>query len=198
MPNIDVVTLDAGALAARGIERRVVGALPLPTGRIVAADIASNPDRWPLARRVPAGTYEARAYLADDAVALLELRLAEGEVARWAEAGVEGGAAYAHPSDAGLSAFLDVEARDAMMAIDRDLMERGSDFYHERLDPVLWGDGFYAVLFDVTGDGALKAVVSASGYGDGIYGVWWGLDEEGRALTLVTDYGVLEDGRVVR
>ena len=46
-----------------------------------------------------------------------------------------------------------------------------------------------AGLFD-SGGGPV-GVMTSSGWGDGCYGVYWGLDGGDRAVQLVIDYGVL-------
>ncbi|WP_277949839.1 DUF4241 domain-containing protein [Priestia endophytica] len=37
----------------------------------------------------------------------------------------------------------------------------------------------------------LNALVFSSGYGDGFYASYWGIDEKGHVVSLVTDFNIL-------
>jgi hypothetical protein len=42
------------------------------------------------------------------------------------------------------------------------------------------------------GDSGENIIAFSSGYGDGLYASFWGLDEEGAPVCLVTDFGLCE------
>ena len=47
-------------------------------------------------------------------------------------------------------------------------------------------------------DQGLDIVAFPSGYGDGAFGTWLGIDEDGRAVAVLTDFGVLDAASIAQ
>ena len=204
-PNLSVTGLTEEALRERGLTRRVLGTLPLPSGAVIATDPLVQPDRAPFTRRAEPGEYPVTLYLAQDRVALAELRFADAAPARWELALVEGqdvatlkaGEIFGYPVDAGLGCFMDSAMRAAMERREAQEQKR-TPRYSNYFDDVLANE-----LKDATQDGVMhrplpdepaQVAVFSSGWGDGVYASYWSLDAGERPLRLVTDFGVIENG----
>ena len=202
--NLSVTGLAEDELGERGITRMTLGLLPLPGGAVIAADPLVQPDREPFTRKVSPGEYPVTLYRAQDRVALAELRFGEGRPDRWELALVPGqdiaalkaGEIFGYPVDAGLGCFMDPVARDAMQR--RDAQEQKRSGYGNYYDDVLAGElkdsDLNWVMHRPLPDDPARIAVFASGWGDGVYASYWGLDAGGRMLRLVTDFGVIENG----
>lgn len=118
----------------------------------------------------------ARADDGGEQVAAARVVLAETPVARWVE--VEGGvfgvdAGMAAFASAGAIAGLATEAVAAEVLALLDEHDRG---------------GWTWARVEIEGH---AVVVFSSGYGDGLYASYWGLDADGRAVALAIDFGLL-------
>lgn len=202
--NLAVTALPDATLTKRGIARLPLGEAEFATGAIVATDPAVQPERPAFARRVPPGRYPVTLYKAQERVALAEIRFAPGTPSRWQMALIPGQDArslkedeiYGFPVDAGLGAIMDTAARDAFLR--RDARENEKPGYVSAYDDVIRepldaAGGTEVMLRPLPDDRATFAVFQ-SGWGDGVYASYWGLDEADRPLLLVTDLAVLEDG----
>lgn len=202
--NLSVTGLTDDALLARGITRMALGALPLPGGAVIAADPLVQPDRQPFTRRVAPGDYPVTLYRAQHRVALAELRFADGTPARWELALVPGqdvatlkaGEIFGYPVDAGLGCFMDPAARAAMERRDAQEQKRSgySNYYDDVLADDLKDSNLNWVMHRPLPDDPARIAVFSSGWGDGVYASYWGLDVAGRPLRLVTDFGIIENG----
>ena len=204
-PNLSVTGLAEEALRERGITRMALGILPLPSGTVIAADPLVQPERAPFTRHVAPGDYPITLYLAQDRVALAELRFADGAPERWDLALVPGqdvatlkaGEIFGYPVDAGLGCFMDPAARAAMErreAREQRRTPRYSNYFDNVLADELEGANRNWVMHRPLPDAPARVAVFSSGWGDGVYASYWGLDAGGRALRLVTDFGVIENG----
>lgn len=207
--NLPVVEMSAEELAAVRIDRIPLGQLEVPTGRIVVADPLVNPDRPPLAREVPVGRYPVTLYRAQYRIAMAELRLAPGKVARFEMATIPGqnlaelkdDEIFGYPVDAGTGGFMDASAKAAMdrretlqIEKQRGTSDRYSNYYDDVLHAEMERNGGNYVLHRPLADDPVNVAIFQSGWGDGFYASYWGLDEAGRPLVLVTDFGVLQGG----
>jgi hypothetical protein len=183
-----------------------VADLALPTGEIVTVD-PFLVDGAPLDRKVAPGTYPVTLSVAtfpddkghaDQRVASAMVRFRDGEPARWEVAGFSGGAPQkrgepGYPVDALTGSFMDA-ATQAMIkaepthwptpsfkALEKQLL---TDNYRHA-----WGWASY----QPAGAAAGNCVAFSSGWGDGIYSSYWGLDEHGEPLCLLTDFETLTD-----
>ncbi|PCC72857.1 Protein of unknown function [Nannocystis exedens] len=117
----------------------------------------------------------ARVAANDERVAAARVILADRPIAQWVEAdvvfGVDAGtAAFASPE---AIAGLATEAKSEELLALLDAHDRGG---------WTWG------RVEVEG---CAVVAFSSGYGDGIYASYWGLDADGRAVALAIDFDVL-------
>ena len=173
------------------------GDIELPTGRVVASDPFFVPDAAPFAEVLPPGSHPVDLLLVpelgDGSVAAARLAVQGATPVRWRAASLVGAASTqpaadppAYAVDSGSGSFTSAEgaafaATSPTFADDllRALELAGRTSYRADV-PLASGTG-----------AALDIVVFASGYGDGGFGTWVGLDEAGRAVAFVTDFGVL-------
>ena len=210
--NLLVVELPAEERARRGIEAVALGELDLPTGRVVVADPLANPDRPALAREVPKGRYPVTLFRAQSRIAMAMVRFAPGKVARWEMATIpgqdpaelKGDEIFGYPVDAGTGAFMDAAAKPAMdkreqMQIEkqRAAARQYSNYYDDVVSAEMERNGGDYALHKPLDDDPANVAIFRSGWGDGFYASYWGLDEADRPLALVTDFVVMEgaDGR---
>lgn len=204
--NLAVTGLSEADLAARGIARQALGELDIETGCIVAADPLVDPARQAFSRVVGPGLYPVTLYRAKDRIALAELRFALGQPRRWVPALLPGqdpralkaDEVYGYPVDAGLGSFMDVAGQAVLLTKVRRtqsrLGPRYSDAYSDVLREPLDRAGGAALLYEPLEDDTGNVAIFQSGWGDGVYPSFWGLDALGQPVLLVTDFGVLEKG----
>ena len=178
------------------------GDLVLPSGRVVAADVFFFTTE-PFTRTLPAGRYpvlllsSARDPDVVGDVAAAMIRMAPGDPVTWEMALVPGedpatlgsGEFFGYPVDSGTGAFASAEAVDRLM---RD--GAGEDYADQISDGLFPSEGVYNQSVEVTVDAASGANVIGfpSGFGDGAYPSWFGLDAGGEPLVLLTDFGILD------
>lgn len=171
-----------------------IGELIVPSGSILVADPFTtdfDPSQVPLARQAPVGVFPVDLAIAcfdncDERVACARVRFADAAAVRWEAAGFAGEApaADSEPSgygvDAGMGCFADLAsctpqsdtpAEAWLTAVERGRVETWS--------------AHVAAL------GQANVVMFSSGWGDGIYSSYWGLDAAGQIVELVTDFAVL-------
>ncbi|WP_049733458.1 DUF4241 domain-containing protein [Rhizobium ecuadorense] len=207
--NFELVTLSDAELTGRSIGVIHMGNVELTSGRIVAADPLAQPDRPALARTVAPGDYPVTLYKAFGRIAAAGMRFAEGEPDHWELAVLPGqdvatltdGEIFGYPVDAGLGCYMDADTLGLMGEREAQMQAQKPDADINYYDDVLAADldankGAYALHRPVAGKKGNIAVFW-SGWGDGFYPVFWGLDKDGRALVLLTDFSVVEnaDGR---
>lgn len=72
--------------------------------------------------------------------------------------------------------------------------ERGEDFisfFDDVVDDLLTENNDTWCNLIVIEDTGLNVMIFRSGYGDGFYASYWGIDEGGNIVSIVTDYNVL-------
>jgi nucleoid DNA-binding protein len=172
----------------------------LPSGRIVAGDLMVGGGR-PFVRAIPAGRYPLALAAArigtDERIAFAILRFSRGVVAKWEVAdtfgenpisammkkkrkpgyGVDSGTGSFY--DASVQQLLD-DANDADAGVFEQVMEEMKGSYESTRSWVHIGspNGSIAVF--------------SSGFGDGYYSSYFGLDARGEAAMLVTDFGIVD------
>ncbi|MEN1937817.1 DUF4241 domain-containing protein [Paenibacillus sp. 102] len=176
--------------------------LKVTSGKLVACDpLIFNKSHFE--HTIQPGTYPVVAWWNDGLIAGTELKLAESKVIEWKMATkpgqsvdeLEEGYIFGYPVDTGLGCFADVEAIDKLEEIeDRLQQELGDEFislYDDLIDDILtehddeWGN---CVVCEETGS---NVIMFRSGYGDGFYPSYWGIDERGNIVSIVTDFNVL-------
>jgi hypothetical protein len=172
---------------------RAVGELRVPTGCILVGDPGTTDfaaPASPLARRAPTGVFPVEVALAtfdagDTRVACARVRFADRPATKWEAALFEGDVAgpdteAAYGVDCGTGCFYDAaacgEVDEATSAAWLAALERNA------VDTWCW---------HVAEVGHANVVMFSSGWGDGFYGSYWGFDERGEVVELVTDFNVL-------
>jgi hypothetical protein len=180
-----------------------VGQVLLPSGRIIVADPFLTHGVAALGRTVDPGRYPVSVVVArfpdtDQRVALATARITPGQPVAWelAKTADQAAASLApdqllgYGVDSGNGSFSSPEAAAVLAA--RPASSGTDD------DPILVALNKNAVdswsSADVILDPAtgLDVVAFSSGWGDGAYPSWWGLDADGHAIVLMTDFGVLD------
>lgn len=168
----------------------------LPTGKIVAADgfIMGNQS---FTRRVKPGRYPVTiaiaAFASDERIAFAQVRFSDRPVARWEMALVDGqdmstlqpGYFFGYPVDSGTGSFADPEAVELINgASDPEMI-----FFNEvsaKMDKVYRHTRSWVHIETPKGSAALFS----SGFGDGMYPSYFGLDDAEEPVTLLTDFCV--------
>ena len=201
-----------GGSATSAGEATVLSAIPvgdivLPTGRVVGADVFFF-NTEPFTRSLPAGRHpvlllssargpDLPADLAGDVAAAM-IRAAPGDPVSWELALLAGqdpailkpGEFFGYGVDSGTGCFASPEAVAVLMAGDFDA-------YSDRIMHGMFPSNDvkdWKSWVEVTVDPASGANIIgfSSGFGDGAYPSWFGLDADGEPLVLVTDFGIVE------
>lgn len=199
--NLGVPALAPEELATRKIKLIEMGELELPTGEIVVADPLVEPERPGLTRRVTPGRYSVSLYQAQGRTALALLRIAPGQAVRWELATIpgqdistlKGDEIFGYPVDAGTGCFMDRTAYPLMLEREKREIAAGATNFNYYDDVLASEYGDY-VMHRPLPENPLNIAVFSSGWGDGFYASFWGLDPAGNPLMLLTDFGVLENG----
>ena len=207
--NLDLASLGDADLAGRSITVLRIGNVELTSGRIVASDPLVGLDRPALVRSVPPGDYPVTLYEAFGRIAAASMRFAEGKPVRWELAlipgqdinSLKGDEFFGYPVDAGLGCYMDADTYALIQEREKQVQAEKSttdiNYYDDVLAPELEANkDKYAMHRPISGKRGNVAIFW-SGWGDGFYPVFWGLDASGRPLVLFTDFGVTEnaDGR---
>lgn len=181
----------------------VAGELLLPTGRVVAADVYFFSDA-PFTRTVPPGRYPVLLLKTAEgpafgSIAAAMIRFAPGDAASWELALVAGqdptellpGEFYGYGVDSGTGAFTSPEAV-ATVGSGTSFDDYSEEVYNGMFpsdDVDDWNHSVEVVVDEATG---ANVIGFSSGFGDGAYPSWFGLDAGGAPNVLLTDFGILE------
>ncbi|WP_295671684.1 DUF4241 domain-containing protein [uncultured Mucilaginibacter sp.] len=188
-----------------------MGLLNVPTGSVVVCDPLTMPDWPPLNRKIPKGNYPVKIYLADFGnghlrVTLAHLEIAPGRAERWALAVRDGEDVtplkneadyFGFPVDAGIGCFWDEKTRDAFVKLDKKLYEtQGEGVYDLYLTDEFRKSATYPddigswATYTIPGT-QLNVTMFSSGWGDGRYPAYWGIDKDNKLVSLVIDFIIL-------
>ncbi|WP_047466063.1 DUF4241 domain-containing protein [Rhizobium rhizogenes] len=203
--NLDLASLSNADLASRSITPFQMGDVELTSGRIVASDPLVGPDRPAFVRTVPPGNYPVTLYQAFSRIAAASLRFGPGKPVRWELAviagqdikSLKGDEFFGYPVDAGLGCYMDADTYALIQEREQQVRAEKSsadiNYYDDILAPeIKVNDDKYVMHRPLAGKRGNVAVFW-SGWGDGFYPVFWGLDANGRPLVLFTDFGVTEN-----
>ncbi|QPC90108.1 DUF4241 domain-containing protein [Mesorhizobium sp. INR15] len=190
--NLGVFALSDAEMAERKIVVTIIGELELPTSEIVACDpLITGLGRPAFSRKVRPGRYQVALLEAQGRIAAAVLCFGPGLPVRWELASF----ARDRPSAYGSEFIVD----DAVASfMDKSILTMMSD--PEELDDYLADVACSIDRFCVDSpiDGnPLNVAMFDTGFGDGAYRSFCGLDAAGEPLLLMTDFEVLEnaDGR---
>ncbi len=158
--------------------------LLLTSGNVVASDAFIIFDAQPALRTFDPGEYPVVLTLTTDntgdvLVAYARVQLAPGMPVSWAPA-------TTFATESGIGVFLDT---DAVNRATQDYNPYGTAVLGAVTDAVNRDVYWTSVVVDP--ESGADAVVFSTGYGEGGYTTWWGLDENGQPVALVADFEVL-------
>lgn len=193
--NLGVFALSEAEMAERKITVTMFGELELPTGEIIACDpLITGLGRPAFSRKVRPGRYPVTVLEAQGRVAVAVLRFGPGLPARWELATFTSDRPPVYKSE-----FFEFIVDDAVASfMDKSVLMVMTD--PEELDDYLADVACSLDRFGMDNpiDGnPLNVAMFDTGFGDGAYRSFWGLDAAGVPLLLMTDFEVLEnaDGR---
>lgn len=162
------------------------GLLHVPSGRIVACDPACYVEPA-FQRTIPPGRYRVVAGTVDTVfegtrVAYLALWVKDTPIVREEYAYRDGRDAFQYAVDAGLGCFVDATLAPTARAAVRAAIDAR--------DAVVLLGGWNYLDYQV-GEG--NVVMCRSGFGDGYYATYVGLDAHGDVVCFVSDFGVIAD-----
>lgn len=203
--NLGLFELSEAQMAEREITVTPIGELDLPTGEIIACDPLTTGLDWPaLSRRVKPGRYPVSLLETKGGVAAAVLRFRPGRPIRWELATLpgqdtstlQGEEVFGYPVDAGLGSFMDKTAM-ALMSQQQDRLEADQNYYDDVLAAEFAPNQDRFVMHHPIAGNPANIAIFSSGWGDGIYPSFWGLDAAREPLLLMTDFDVMEnaDGR---
>ncbi|RYJ40466.1 DUF4241 domain-containing protein [Flavobacterium beibuense] len=196
-----------------------VGDLNLPTGKIIASDPFFTYDQRPFKRSVLPDKYPVYIYMAqiDEEhyrVAYAKIKFRTEEASKWVLAVTDDitkdelnelgeDEFFGFPVDSGLACFLDEETNAQLNAKMDALLEKDpeSNYYDEVLSEEFKAysskNKFSRSLGDWNDhrpdkDSDNNVIMFSSGWGDGYYPSYWGLNENGDNVELVIDFLINE------
>lgn len=187
LPDGKAITFDAYEL----------GRLSLPSGRIVAADGFIMHGATPFTRSVQPGSYPVALAVAligsDQRIAFAQIRFSDRRVAKWEMAVTPGedpsrlkaGEVLAYGVDSGTGCFADPGAQEILSAPDAGRLVEAAT---REMAKVYQHTGQWVVIDTPKG----SAAWFSSGWGDGQYASYFGLDDNGEPVLLVTDFQVID------
>lgn len=174
----DVVRPGDGVAGQARVEP--IGTLVTASGVLAVLDFGyDNADARPLARTVPPGSYPVERVTAFDRNAGIRVRIGDGEPVAWHPASLSTGPGHVIGVDAGSACVVDYPAYAGMS---RRAKAAAFD---------LFGHAERPAALPVTVDGADIGIAVESGYGDGSYPAYWGVNADGAIVQLVVDFMVL-------
>lgn len=192
-----------------------IGDVNLPTGSIIAADPFFTHEQRPFLRKVEPDKYPVYIYMAeiDDEhhrVAYAKIKFRSEEAVKWVLAIADDISKeelnelsedefFGFPVDSGLACFLDEETNNRLIARMEELQEKDPDsnYYDEVLANEFKAysgkNKFSRSLGDWNDhhpdkDSDDNVIMFASGWGDGYYPAYWGLNNNGDTVELVIDF----------
>jgi hypothetical protein len=173
----------------------------LATGEIAASD-GFIMGRQPFTRRVRPGRYPVTIAIAafgdDERIAFAQTRFSDRPVVLWEMALLAGqdiatlepGYSFGYPVDSGTGSFADPQA----VQLINDASDPDMKFFKEisaEMDKVYRHTRAWVHIETPGGSAALFS----SGFGDGVYSSYFGLDDSMEPVALVTDFGVSDWSR---
>jgi hypothetical protein len=168
----------------------------LPAGQIVAAD-GFYMRQPPFTRKIPPGRHPVEiavaAFAGDERIAFAQIRFSGRAVARWEMAllggqdasTLEAGECFGYPVDLATGCFADPQAAKLI----NQASKWSKKFFkevHAEMDKVYRHTRSWAHIETPGGSAALFT----SGFGDGVYPSYFGLDKTNEPVALLTDFCV--------
>lgn len=196
-----------------------IGDVNLPTGKIIVADPFFSLEQRPFSRTVEADKYPVYIYMTEidtlhHRVAYAKIKFRPENPSKWVLALTDDltndeltdlgeDEFYGFPVESGLACFLDEETNTRFVAKMDELQEKNpeSNYYDDVLSDEFreysGKNNFSRELGDWNdhrpdADSDNNVIMFASGWGDGYYPAYWGLNENGDTIELVIDFLINE------
>ena len=198
-----------------------IGPLSLPSGRLIAADplVGLSRDTPPFNRSVPPGEYNVQlCILSDDPrksygeYAAARVCFTDRPAVRFEQAlvgtedpsGMQAGKSFGFPVDTGMACFCDAEVCAALCGFEEQMQQQkpDSDLYNDlwcglleenaRLHPAYQSDSGDWLNFRIPAT-PYHLPLFRSGYGDGCYTTYWGIDADGNVCQAIIEFIGLEN-----
>ncbi|WP_085833640.1 DUF4241 domain-containing protein [Clostridium merdae] len=186
------------------ITTQSLGELFLPTGKIVANDPLCLYETAPFEKAVAPGKYPVTLYLLhygdDTRVAYSEIRFSNATPVSFETATRVGDDIatlaedefFGYGVDSGTGGFTDYET-----CMEYDKMLRESEKYTWAEMDALLAESYvdtYSTANICLPESEKNVIAFSSGYGDGVYPSFWGLDQNNQPCRLITDFCIIDDG----
>ncbi len=194
-----------------------LGDVSIPTGQIIVCDpLVYFHDSLPLVRKVKPGKYPVTVCLAKtknsgNRYAVVKLEFSKSIASKWELATVDGQDIsdlkdeddfFGFSVDAGLGSFMDLQTRHYFKEFDDSFMKQhpngniytdlfAGEFKKNAIEPNNPLDAGDWINFYLPNKPELNVVMFHSGFGDGVYPSYWGIDNDGEICNLIVDFGVL-------
>ncbi len=182
-----------------------IGKVHVSSGKLVVCDPMYLDDAPVLSRSVPCGSHQVLLYLEEESelVAYGEMKISNDPVVSWHPADLAGtrrssSNVSAFPVDTGMACFMDQESRSVFYAHEQEMEEayEGFDYavdylgeqFHGRDNPADEG-----CVIQPYPDKAANMVLFTTGFGDGIYSCYCGHNAEGKLVSVVMDFDIIDD-----
>jgi len=196
-----------------------IGDVNLPTGKIIVSDPFFSLEQRPFARTVEPDKYPVFIYVsqidaAHHRIAYAKIKFRPEDATKWILALTDDltndelndlgeDEFYGFPVESGLACFLDEETNKSFIAKMDELQEKNpeSNYYDDVLSSEFMEysgkNSFSRELGDWNdhhpdAESDNNIIMFASGWGDGYYPAYWGLNENGDAIELVIDFLINE------
>ena len=191
------------------LETFEAGKIHLPTGKLIACDPLISNDMPEFEQVFPTGSFAVNVHKERESncVAYVEIIFSEREIANWKLATRSGenaselkeGEIFGYPVESGMGSFMDFETQDGLNHLEKRLFHRkGADFMG------IYEEFFHDHFFDENGaidqfaflkpedekEGNIFAF--ETGYGEGFYASYIGLDGEGNPAKIITEFIEIE------
>ncbi|MBD2481286.1 DUF4241 domain-containing protein [Planktothrix sp. FACHB-1365] len=178
---------------------QTIGELVVTTGKIAVCDplVTLNPHLC-LTQPLPVGRYPVKLSIAtfhdrkEQRVACAMLVLHDQPAVTWELAACfQGESEWGYPVDSGTGCFMDGEVVQRLSSLSPTEFET----YYHHLDQTLdqtYLDTWDWANFCLEESTGLNIIAFHSGWGEGCYPSYWGYDQQGNPVCLVTDFKLFE------
>lgn len=188
-----------------------IGEIELSSGQIIACDpfnLFSLFNEKPFLKSVTPGTYPVLLNIirykqdGDERVAYAMIRFSNKKCVKWELALIKGqdvaklkdNEFFGYGVDSGTGCFMDKESMDFLIAYEKEQLKINPDYYlYEEVQEQFDKEYKHTRSWLVTSFKEKASIAMfSSGFGDGAYPSFWGLDENGDIVCLVTDFLLTE------
>ena len=172
-----------------------IGKIKIETGEIIACDPSFMQDGRPFTDKFPIGNFNVELAIAkipvnNNRVAFSRIVFSNKPVAKWTYATrnnekkipINDSTLYGFPVDAGMAIYVDKSGRDKFNTYDFN------EWQKVFITKMYEKENTYGYVHDFESH---NLAAFSTGYGDGYYGSFIGLDKDGKICRLVSDLGIL-------